>query len=164
MGSQGQRNATIIQLREAGASLQEIGDCYGITRERVRQIVGSSVFKRECRTCGNRFQTSHVNKDLCGECLCLTCGKELTYAQASIGTLYCNVRCSPDYKGASGGGTFRSSGVMGIYRHYYMETELPINDIFYCVDLNTGSFIKFETMDQAKEYRASDVWRKRAKE
>ena len=33
------RDAEIIRLRDNGLTLQEIGDRYGLTRERVRQIV-----------------------------------------------------------------------------------------------------------------------------
>lgn len=34
-----------IEMRENGASLQEIGDRYGVTRERVRQLIGNKVRK-----------------------------------------------------------------------------------------------------------------------
>lgn len=33
-----QRNAEIVAMREQGHTLQEIGDAYDISRERVRQI------------------------------------------------------------------------------------------------------------------------------
>jgi len=33
------RNADMIQLRDEGWTLQKIGDKYGLTRERVRQII-----------------------------------------------------------------------------------------------------------------------------
>lgn len=46
-----ERNAEIIKLRQEGLGLQEIGERFGISRERVRQICGSPTESvREVRT------------------------------------------------------------------------------------------------------------------
>ena len=42
------RQGAIVALRRSGKTLQEIGDRYGITRERVRQILAAAL--REKRT------------------------------------------------------------------------------------------------------------------
>jgi DNA-binding transcriptional MerR regulator len=40
-----QRKKEIQDLRDAGQTLQQIGDVYGLTRERVRQILDPNIFK-----------------------------------------------------------------------------------------------------------------------
>lgn len=42
------RNEQIIKLHQAGVTLQAIGNRYGLTRERVRQILAQAGVKRSC--------------------------------------------------------------------------------------------------------------------
>jgi hypothetical protein len=50
-------------------TLEEIGRQYGITRERVRQLVGVPNLRKKlvkvCRNCGNSFIVSGGNRELC---------------------------------------------------------------------------------------------------
>ena len=68
---QHERNATMRELRSQGLTLQEIGEKYGITRERVRQIcVGVEKPKKElpvktCGVCGKQF--SHKHRKYCSD-------------------------------------------------------------------------------------------------
>src|SRR3954464_12006176 len=94
-----QRVTAMRQRRLEGCTLQEIGDEYGITRERVRQLLVDQhiVFNEVCHNCGSDFQTHKPGSHYCGECACETCGRKLTYNQVIAGTRYCVPKHNPDY-------------------------------------------------------------------
>ena len=154
-------------MRREGASLQEIGDEYGLSRERVRQLVGPSQLKKTCEGCGSEF-TARTNQRFCQECRCPTCGKLLTHQRLcdrirkNVRPIYCSNDCDPEYV-RSGTGTFRSAGVKGIYARFYKETGRRINPLFYVIDQNTKKFMPFDSLEEAQAYRASDAWRKKRK-
>lgn len=52
-------------MRAAGMTLQAIGDEFGVTRERIRQLVGSPNVTQRCEVCGSEFQTGRVDKRFC---------------------------------------------------------------------------------------------------
>jgi hypothetical protein len=151
------RDLMIRVRRRHGETLQQIGDRYGLTRERVRQIAGEVLISKQCR-CGNRYETHLTNQVLCGECVCKKpgCENRLTRQQA-LHSGYCKPEHKPDYKGASGGATFRTVET-GIYRRYYIESGLD-TDGFYVMNHNTKKFERFDTLEQAQAYRASNEWR-----
>lgn len=65
---------------------------------------------------------------------------------------------SPELRGASGGATYRAVE-RGIYQRQYKTTGLVLPGLFVN-DLNARTFRRFETLEEAQEYRASDVWRR----
>lgn len=73
------------QMRQDGSTLQEIGDQYGVTRERIRQLVGSPLRRVNCPTCHQPFETRGGQRRYCSEgCRpvampgeCDSCGKRL---------------------------------------------------------------------------------------
>jgi len=158
------RNEDIQRLRASGLSLQELGKRYGLSRERIRQIVGPFKFHKNCANCGVEFVTNNTDTRYCPGCPCPSCGRRLTRTQQCDGRTWCDPWCSPDYKFASEGCTYRSSGVPGIYQRFYLATGIPVEPVrFYCLDMTTKQFTRFESMDEAKAYRESDVWRKERK-
>lgn len=74
----GNRKAAFQQAMVTGASLQQVGDRFDITRERVRQIVhdvkGTPSYKKvgsvdaECEACGATYSSNHKNRRYCDEC------------------------------------------------------------------------------------------------
>jgi len=67
------RNEELRELRRQGLTLREIGDKYGITRERVRQLcVGLPKpdlrIHRDCATCGVEFAGRNCSKYCSNEC------------------------------------------------------------------------------------------------
>jgi hypothetical protein len=65
-----QRDQTIRSLRMVGFTLNRIGEIYGISRERIRQIAGD--IKRiktkefdECLICGNSFEIKYGKNKFC---------------------------------------------------------------------------------------------------
>jgi len=64
-----ERKEAIVKLRNDGKSLREIGETFGMTRERVRQIIGS----------GTKANLK-----------CLICGASIT---DRAGTKYCSAKC-----------------------------------------------------------------------
>jgi DNA-binding CsgD family transcriptional regulator len=66
------RNFKIAELYKQGKTYQEIGEHFGITRQRVQQIIKAltipkPVVKRDC-ICGKKFEVSRLNKSFCIEC------------------------------------------------------------------------------------------------
>ena len=70
-------------MREHGASLQAIGDEFGVSREWIRQLVGSPLRTKQCEHCGENFETTRpkrfcsracavgsLNERSRGECAC----------------------------------------------------------------------------------------------
>lgn len=77
-----ERNKTIAELVGNGATLQSVGDLYGISKERVRQIAGTlGVSARTCQISGSKRY-------------CKKCGADIS--DRSRGALYC-LKCSPWY-------------------------------------------------------------------
>lgn len=69
----------IKTLRKKGKTLQEIGDIYKVSRERIRQILVSQpmIKIRECSLCGETFSGFNLGSQrLCFKCLSLIKGKE----------------------------------------------------------------------------------------
>ena len=66
------RTERIINLRKSGETLQEIGNIFNISRERVRQIIKkqSSFTGKQilpiCRNCNK--ETNYIKRGFCGEC------------------------------------------------------------------------------------------------
>jgi len=66
------RNKTIRELREHGLTLEQIGEIYGITRERVRQLCAGIKSpdlrtRVDCCVCGAEFIRAERNSKYCGD-------------------------------------------------------------------------------------------------
>lgn len=53
------------ELREAGVTLAEIGREFGVSRERIRQLVGSPARTVACAECGDPFLTGRSSEKYC---------------------------------------------------------------------------------------------------
>jgi hypothetical protein len=67
------RQETAIKLRAQGKTLQEIGDLFGVTRERIRQIiagagVSTGTVTKPCVDCGRVMQNVAANRKRCIDC------------------------------------------------------------------------------------------------
>lgn len=60
------RTIKILEARQSGLSLMEIGTCFSITGERVRQII-SKVKTKDCE-CNNRILIEYDNSRFCINC------------------------------------------------------------------------------------------------
>jgi len=78
-----QRRATITEMRHSGATLQKIGDLFGITRERVRQIVTYPIKKIKERTLEASF-LARVDKEVSAPCWIWT----VRIATGGVPTMY----------------------------------------------------------------------------
>lgn len=55
-----------LEMREAGRTLKEIGDEFGVSRERIRQLVNSTVsWTRDCAFCDAPFSTQRTDRRFC---------------------------------------------------------------------------------------------------
>lgn len=54
-------------MREDGMTLQAIGDEFGVTRERIRQLVGSPLRPKTCDHCGQDFLSGKANQKFCSD-------------------------------------------------------------------------------------------------
>ena len=77
------RTAAMAEMRDAGRTLQEIGDSYDLTRERVRQIIGNTghilntVYAKDERRCYRCKQTKKVDEFYTDKChVCVACTKK----------------------------------------------------------------------------------------
>lgn len=73
-----ERQNDMIELRRSGESLQAIGDIYGITRERVRQILSKTDAHPQifCVGCGRLLENVKTKK-WCHDCThCRVCGRK----------------------------------------------------------------------------------------
>ncbi|HTE59686.1 MAG TPA: sigma factor-like helix-turn-helix DNA-binding protein [Solirubrobacteraceae bacterium] len=52
-------------MRADGQTLKEIGEQFGVTRERIRQLVGSPLREKTCERCGTRFETGRAGHRFC---------------------------------------------------------------------------------------------------
>lgn len=52
------RNEQMAEMRAAGKTLEEIGQHFGITRERVRQLVGKIPISKACEGCGSEMDSA----------------------------------------------------------------------------------------------------------
>lgn len=157
------RHQEIRNMRRSGETLQVIGDRFGITRERVRQLTHGIEVEKSCVSCGKTFinQADVRLVKVCPTChLCATCGKELSRTQISRGYRYCCARHNPGFKHAATGATYRAV-VKGIYARYYLATGERIGAQFYCWNMNgKKALVPFDSFEDAVAYRASNVWRK----
>lgn len=63
-------------MRRRGYSLSEIGEKYGVTRERIRQIVGRvDIGEADCAYCGERFKKKTARHRFCSR----SCGTEFNH-------------------------------------------------------------------------------------
>jgi len=98
------RDKDIRTLRKHGATLEVIGEQYGISRERVRQIAGDiEEIQCTCKGCGKVFTARGRTREYCTvkcfsrhhlfACTCKWCGK--TYYSTSYrgNNCYCSKRC-----------------------------------------------------------------------
>jgi DNA-directed RNA polymerase specialized sigma subunit len=97
------RTRRAIQMRQAGKTLEEIGEEFVVTRERARQILEVARQKLKwsedvlsgrvvCKRCGRLFKPGrYARRDLCSDCqnirTCPACGRELS---PSTTGKYCN--------------------------------------------------------------------------
>lgn len=63
----GDRTNAMVALVNKGTSLQAVGNLYGLSRERIRQIVGDKRGKFECRYCGTRTPIICNRTEFCSQ-------------------------------------------------------------------------------------------------
>jgi len=146
------RDEQVIERVRAGETYQGIGQDYGISRERVRQIAGTAT-DRPCRGCGKRIERP---QQFCPECsTCSSCGKPLTRRGRS---LLCS-DCKPK-KGALGPVTMRSVEV-GIYAYFYAQTGYQKKSGFYTAEsYKPLRWRHFRTIEEARAFRWETAARK----
>lgn len=163
--SNSDRNSEMKKMRDDGASLREIAKEFGVSQQRVHQVLGNGGKRRVpkvCAVCGNSFEASTKTAQMCDSCRAMTCEK--CGEPLKSGTILKGGRrhgkCR-DFIGASSRTTYRAVE-RGIYARFYQETlhQLPG---FYVMNANTDKWVKFDTLAEAQKYRASDVWRKSRK-
>jgi predicted nucleic acid-binding Zn ribbon protein len=68
----------IVKLRERGWTMRQIGEFFGVSRQRVHQLLQRAhvvvTYHRHCRRCGKAFETVRANR------------------------VFCSIRCSKTYK------------------------------------------------------------------
>lgn len=155
------RDEQMIELRQGGATLVEIGDQFGLSGERVRQIVQQPL-GRTCACCGAEFTTTKARQIYCGSCSCATCGRPVPQGRMKPDSPYCQAQCVPGYAyhGAKQGARYVRVET-GVYIRRYNETGIDIPG-FYCFDGNQQTFVRFDTLELAREYRSSRAWSRRA--
>ncbi len=106
------RNKEIIQLIKEGKTYQEIGEKFGITRQRVQQIAKRERIKKKrekkyrCIICGKPIKAQRKYCDECREnikkpvFICLNCGKPFRryLSQAKVKNIrFCSDSCRLEY-------------------------------------------------------------------
>lgn len=66
------------RLRDEGWTLVALGERYGVTRERVRQLVGPAGWNRTCEWCGVGYRARNANSRCCSH----ACGSKLSDERA----------------------------------------------------------------------------------
>lgn len=82
------RTEQMVTMRREGKTLQEIGDVFGITRERVRQLVGDVEILSHppCVECGGPMPSASAAKRFCSDsCLAASYRRECIDCGASCG-------------------------------------------------------------------------------
>lgn len=158
------RDKRILTMRQNGATLAEISSKVGLTIERVRQIaadVTPSGYQRECACCGVAFTATSSRNVNCGDCRCVTCGSPIPRRRVVAQSRYCKQECEPGFarKGAASGTRFHRVE-LGIYVKRYVSTGAQIPS-FYCFDQVNKTWVRFDTLEEARAYRASGAWSRR---
>lgn len=55
------------EMRQEGMTLQRIGDEFGVSRERIRQLLAGTTLVRACKGCAEDFETTHANQRFCSD-------------------------------------------------------------------------------------------------
>jgi predicted nucleic acid-binding Zn ribbon protein len=65
------RIAEMVKLRERGWTMQQIGEFFGVSRQRVHQLLRCAPvvvkYSRRCRLCGQAFETVRANRVFCSK-------------------------------------------------------------------------------------------------
>ena len=100
------RTRRMARLYEQGMTLQQIGDEYGITRERVRQILTAGLgtnFVSVARKARERREAERSEKELAKRRKkarpCIVCGGPvLRHASGRYPTVTCSTECATEYR------------------------------------------------------------------
>jgi len=107
-----ERNKEIIKLVKEGKTYQEIGERFGISRQRVQQIAKKEGIKKErkkkykCIVCGKEIKTQRKYCNTCRENLkkptfiCINCGKFFRryLSEAKVKNIrFCSDKCRLEY-------------------------------------------------------------------
>jgi transcriptional regulator len=65
------RVAEMVKLRERGWTMKQIGEFFGVSRQRVHQLLRLAPvvvkYYRRCRRCGQAFETVRANRVFCSK-------------------------------------------------------------------------------------------------
>lgn len=141
------RNAEITRrVRSGEETYEEIGNDYGISRERVRQIAHDP--SRPCRSCGARLASRR--RRYCAACsACSKCGASLQGHRHGVGLL-CG-KCKPT-KGARGTATMRAVE-RGIYVTFYPATGYQPPGFLVVAGYHPYRLTRHSTIEEAREHR-----------
>ncbi len=90
------RNKIILELYYKGKTYHKIGDKYGVSRERIRQIINKELGHRPDRMQERRERKSETLKNWEKEVkfICAQCGKVVTNGEAGGRRTFCCDKCS----------------------------------------------------------------------
>lgn len=163
-----ERDERMRQMRRDGHTLQEIGDVFGVTRERVRQVTKGERPTKPCQWCGAPTPTAsavatRTTCDACWDTPCAKCGKPFRNRSHDVRPDgHYHWHCSPDRKGARAGGSYKQIE-QGVYRRIYPGGAL-VNDNYYAQKRIDGKqkWLPFPTIEEARAWRAANVRPRRA--
>lgn len=132
-----QRSKKMLARFNEGLTLQKMGDEFGITRERVRQILkkftGENVASKRIVERKRIREEAREKKGRTVKFICRRCLKPMTYGEAKRQRFFCSPLCEKKYWTTARIGRSKCDYCGGMYSPYRVRKWMHLNRSFCCV-------------------------------
>jgi DNA-binding CsgD family transcriptional regulator len=129
------RNIEILALYHKGLTYQKIGDIYGLTRERIRQLLNKILGKKPDRLQERVAEKALVKKTHAEtvKFLCRKCNKPVTYGEAGGKGVFCSDKCRRLYRNTERQGVDKCDYCGKVYHPYRVRKFMHLDKGFCCL-------------------------------